>query len=57
MLIPVRQRGINMSVAFLEGNLDCIANFVRLALPGAKAYCWDFVACVEGKGFAVLTFD
>ena len=57
MLIPVRQRGVNVSVAFLEGNLDCIANFVGLALPGAKAYGWNVIACIEGKGFAALTVD
>lgn len=54
MLIRVGERGIDVSVAFLKGNLDGVANFIGLALPGAKADGWDLVASIESKGFAML---
>lgn len=55
MLVPVGERGIDVSVAFLKRNFDGVANFVGLALPSAKADGWDLVASVEGKSFAILT--
>lgn len=54
MFIPIGERGIDMSVAFLKGNLDGVANLIGLALPGAKADGGDLVTSVEGKGFAIL---
>lgn len=54
MLIRVGERGIDVSVAFLKGKLDGVANFIGLALPGAKADGWDLIASIESKGFAVL---
>lgn len=55
MLVPIGKRGIDVSIAFLKGNLDGVANLIGLALPGAKANGGDLVASVEGKGFAILT--
>ena len=57
MLVPVRQRGVDMSVAFVEGDFDSIADLVGLALPGAKANSWNLVASVEGEGLPVASQD
>ena len=54
MLIRVGERSIDVSVAFLKGNLDGVANLIGLALPGAKADGWDLIASIESKGFAML---
>ena len=54
MFISIRQRRIDVSIPFLESNFHSIANFVGLALPGAKANGWDLVAGIEGKGFSIL---
>ena len=53
MLIPIRQCRVDVSIPFLESNFHSIANFIRLALPGAKANGWDLVAGIEGKGFPI----
>ena len=52
MLVPIGEGCIDVSVAFLESDLDGVTNFVRFALPGAKADGWDLIARVEGEGFA-----
>ena len=55
VLVPIGKCGIDMSVAFLKGNLDGITNLVGFALPGAKSNGWYFVPSVQGKSFAVWT--
>lgn len=54
MLIPISERGIDMTVAFSQRNFDSITHFVGFALPGAEADGWNLVASVETKSFAVL---
>lgn len=41
---------VDVTVTFLESDLDGVAHFVRFALPGAQANCWDLVTGVEREG-------
>ena len=52
MLVPIGEGGIDVSVAFLESDLDGVTNFVGFALPGAKADGWYLIARIESEGFA-----
>ena len=54
MLVPIGEGGVDVSVAFLQSYLDGVTNFVRFALPGAKADGWDLITRIEGEGFAGL---
>ena len=50
VLVAVRQCGVDVAVTFLESDLDGIANFVGLRLPGAETDGWNLRARVEGEG-------
>ena len=50
--VAVRERGVDVAVALLQGGRDGFAHFVGLALPGTEAEGGDLRAGVEGEGLS-----
>lgn len=46
-------RGIDVSVSFLQGNLDSLLNFSGLGLPSSESNGWDLGPGVEGERLSV----
>jgi hypothetical protein len=51
--VAVGKSGVDVTVAFAEGNFHSLLNLVGAGLPCSKTNCWDFVASVKSESLSV----